>query len=84
MTFSEYAASPFDQSLIAAIRRHYRALLLGPIIAALLFYFLNPELPGMHVSKAYVRLDRANAESLSLNAPIVPSRADFLAGFPNS
>jgi hypothetical protein len=66
MTFSEYFASSFDQSLIAAIRRHYLALLLGPIIAALLFYALNPELPGMYVSKAYVRLDRANAESLSL------------------
>jgi len=29
MTFSEYLASSFDQSLIAAIRRHYLALLLG-------------------------------------------------------
>jgi hypothetical protein len=66
MTFSEYLASSFDQSLIAAIRRHYPVLLLGPIIVALLFYALSPELPGMYVSKAYVRLDRANAESLSL------------------
>ena len=65
MTFSEYLASSFDQSLIAAIRRHYPVLLLGPIIVALLFYALSPELPGMYVSKAYVRLDRANAESLS-------------------
>jgi hypothetical protein len=37
MTFSKYLASSFDQKLIAAICRHYLVLLLGPIIAALLF-----------------------------------------------
>jgi hypothetical protein len=65
MTFSEYLASSFDQELIAAIRRHRLVLLLGPPIAALLFYAINPDLPGMYVSKAYVRLDRASAESLA-------------------
>ncbi len=66
MTFSEYLASSFDPELIAAMRRHRLVLLLGPIIAALLFYAINPEFPGTSVSKAYVRLDAARAESLAL------------------
>jgi hypothetical protein len=82
MTFSEYLASSFDQSLIAEIRRHYLALLLGPIIVALLFYALSPELPGMYVSKAYVRLDRANAESLSLERTKLAVANLLLGGLP--
>jgi hypothetical protein len=80
MTFSEYLASSFDQELIAAIRRHRLVLLLGPLIAALLFYAIKPNLPGTYVSKAYVRLDAARAESLAL-ARTDPDIADrFLRG----
>jgi hypothetical protein len=85
MTFSEkHLASSLDQSLMAAIRRHYLALLLGPIIAALLFYALNPELPGMYVSKAYVRLDGANAESLSLERTNYAVTDLLLGGLPET
>jgi hypothetical protein len=84
MTYSEYLASSFDQRLIAAIRRHTPVLLLGPIIAGLLFYAINPDLPGMYVSKAYLRFDRARADSLALYRTN-PFLADlFLGGLPET
>jgi hypothetical protein len=74
--FSDYLASSFDQELMAVIRRHRRVLLFGPLIAALLFYAINPDLPGTYVSKAYVRLDRDRTESLVLQRfnPVVADR----------
>jgi hypothetical protein len=84
MTFSEYLATSFDQGLMAAIRRHGLVLLLGPMAVALLFYAVNPNLPGMYVSKAYLRLDGASAELLARERtnPLVADQ--LLGGLPET
>ena len=69
----------FDREVIAALRRRYWLLLLGPIVAALAVYAINPDLPGMYASRAYLRLDPATAESLS-NQRRNPALADKLFG----
>ncbi len=69
----------FDREMITALRRRYPLLLLGPIVAALAVYAINPDLPGMYASRAYLRLDPATAESLS-NQRRNPALADRLFG----
>src|SRR4051812_43023433 len=63
-TTTSPAGSLFDRETIAAVRRRFWLLLLGPVVAALAVYAINPDLPGMYVSTAYLRLDPATAESL--------------------
>ena len=78
-TTTSPADSPFDREMIAAVRRRWWVVLLGPIVAAVAVYAINPDLPGTYVSTAYLRLDPATAESLSIQRKN-PSLADLFFG----
>jgi hypothetical protein len=63
---SATATAFFDSELIGAVRRWYLPLLFGPLLATIATYAIDPNLPGLYTSAAYLRLDTAAAQSLSL------------------
>jgi hypothetical protein len=54
----------FSQDLVAIFIRHYRLLLLGPLLVALTAYGIAMAMPGKYVSVAFLRTDRVGARSM--------------------
>jgi hypothetical protein len=74
----------FSQELVMAVAHHYRLLLIGPILVALVAYAIASVVPGKYISTAYLRIDRAMARSLEA-IMTSPAEADkVLANYPET
>lgn len=74
----------FSQDLVMAVAHHYRLLLIGPILIALLAYAIAWVVPAKYISTAYLRIDRAMARTLEA-IMTSPAEADrVLSKYPET